>query len=170
MFNIESPSSKDALCKVGLKLVQWLTRFLNFAFSLVSLLGKGCDLLLEQTRIPINQGCFVSSLVDISQVVLEKFFFLILSFFFRYFVIISSWRKMWPFFWTNLNPYHLRMICLFEIGDVVLDDNDDDGQEKNIRAISSGELKSECFRYPELKVKAFPSFSPELLSQFQPNF
>lgn len=48
------------------------------------------------------------------------------------------------------------MICFFEIGDVVLDDNDDDGQEKNIRAIGSGELKSECFRYPELKVKAFP--------------
>ena len=49
------------------------------------------------------------------------------------------------------------MICLFEIGDVVLDDNDDDGQEKNIRAISSGELKIECFRYPELKVKALIS-------------
>ena len=82
MFKIESPSSKDALCKVGLKLVQWLTRFLNFAFSLVSLLGKGCDLLLEQTRIPINQECFVSSLVDISPVVLEKnFFFNFVNFF-----------------------------------------------------------------------------------------
>ena len=142
----------------------------HFFVSISSWKRVRCDLLLEQTRIPINQGCFVSSLVDISPVVLEKKIFLILSIFFRYFVIISSWREMWPFFWTNLNPYHLRMICLFEIGDVVLDDNDDDGQEKNIRAISSGELKSECFRYPELKVKAFPSFSPELLSQFQPNF
>ena len=75
----ESPSSKDALCKVWLKLAQWFwrRRFLNvcqciLAFSQLSLLGKGRGHSFEQTWIPFTQGCFVTSLVEIGSVVLEK--------------------------------------------------------------------------------------------------
>ena len=28
-----------------------------------------------------------------------------------YFAIISTWRKKWPFIWTNLNPLHPRLLC-----------------------------------------------------------
>ena len=37
--------------------------------------------------------------------------FLILSMYFCYFVIISPWKRAWPFIWTNLNPLHPRMLC-----------------------------------------------------------
>ena len=37
--------------------------------------------------------------------------FLILSMYFRYFVIISPWKRTWPFICTNLNSLHLWMIC-----------------------------------------------------------
>ena len=33
-----------------------------------------------------------------------------LSMYFRYFVIISPWRKEGPFIWTNLTSHHPRMI------------------------------------------------------------
>ena len=35
--------------------------------------------------------------------------FLILSMYFRYFVIISAWKRVEPLIWTNLNPLHPRM-------------------------------------------------------------
>ena len=37
--------------------------------------------------------------------------FLILSTYFRYFVIISPWKRTGPFIWTNLNPLHPSMLC-----------------------------------------------------------
>ena len=37
--------------------------------------------------------------------------FLFSSMYFRYFVIISLWKKAGPFFWTNMNPLHPRMLC-----------------------------------------------------------
>ena len=37
--------------------------------------------------------------------------FLISSMYFRYFWIISSWKRAGPFIWTNLNPLHPRMLC-----------------------------------------------------------
>ena len=36
---------------------------------------------------------------------------LILSMYFRYFVIISPFKRAGPFVWTNLNPFHPRMLC-----------------------------------------------------------
>ena len=30
---------------------------------------------------------------------------------FLYFLIISSWKRAEPFIWTNLNPFHPRMLC-----------------------------------------------------------
>ena len=32
--------------------------------------------------------------------------------YFRYFVIISPWKRAWPFIWTKLNPLHSRMHCV----------------------------------------------------------
>ena len=45
--------------------------------------------------------------------------------YFRYFLIVSPWKRVWSFIWTNLNPYHPRMLCdklkLVKIGPVVLE-------------------------------------------------
>ena len=37
--------------------------------------------------------------------------FKILSMYFCYFVIISPWKRAWPFIWTNLNPLNPGMLC-----------------------------------------------------------
>ena len=37
--------------------------------------------------------------------------FLISSMYFCYLVIISPWKRVVPFVWTNLNPLHTRMLC-----------------------------------------------------------
>ena len=37
--------------------------------------------------------------------------FLVSSLYFKYFVIISPWKRAWPFIWINLNHFHLRMLC-----------------------------------------------------------
>ena len=34
-----------------------------------------------------------------------------MSIYFRYFLIISPWKRAGPFIWTNLNPLHPRMLC-----------------------------------------------------------
>ena len=46
------------------------------AISCLSLLEKGHDPSFEQNGIPITQGCFVPSLVEIVQLVLDKMFFI----------------------------------------------------------------------------------------------
>ena len=72
---------------------------------------------------PLHPRLFVPSLFEFSLVVLAKNFFLILSIYFRYFFIISPWKRVGPFIWTNLNPLHPRCIApsLVEIGSVVLE-------------------------------------------------
>ena len=37
--------------------------------------------------------------------------FLILSMYFHCSLIISTWKRMGPFIWTNLNPLHPRILC-----------------------------------------------------------
>ena len=37
--------------------------------------------------------------------------FYMFSMYFYYFTIISPFRKVWPFIWTNLNRFHPRMFC-----------------------------------------------------------
>ena len=37
--------------------------------------------------------------------------FYILSMYFRFFIIISPWKKTGPLIWTNLNPPHPKMLC-----------------------------------------------------------
>ena len=31
--------------------------------------------------------------------------------YFRYFITISPWRRVWPFIWTNMNPLHPGILC-----------------------------------------------------------
>ena len=75
----------------------------------------------EQTWIPFTQRCFVSSLVEIGPVVLEKIFKFFM--YFCYFVFISPWKRAWLFILTNLNP--LTQGCFVpssvEIGLVVIE-------------------------------------------------
>ena len=67
------PSPKDTLCQVWLKLAMWfLRRFLKLVnvFSLIRYylpLVKGMAIC-----VPIYQGCYVSSLVEIGQVIIKK--------------------------------------------------------------------------------------------------
>ena len=76
---LESPSPKDALSQVWLKLAQWFLRrrFLKFVnvFSLFPYylpLENNWGPSFEQTWIPFTQGYFVPSLVEFGPVVLEK--------------------------------------------------------------------------------------------------
>ena len=101
---LESPSPKEALCLVWLKLAQWFwrRRFLNFvnAFSLFLTyvpLEKCGALHLNKLESPFPRRCIVPSLVEIGSVVLEKKIFLISSMYFRYFAIISPWKRAEPF-------------------------------------------------------------------------
>ena len=48
-------------------------------------------------------------LVEIDHV-LEKIFFFKMSIYFRCFVIIYPWKKVWSFIWTDLNPLHPRKL------------------------------------------------------------
>ena len=41
----------------------------------------------------------------------EKDFSISLIMYCCYFVIISPWKKIRPFFWTNSSSYHQRMLC-----------------------------------------------------------
>ena len=75
----ESPSSKDALCQIQLKLAQWFWRKYFFNFVNVFLLfrhylplEKGGALYLNKLEFPFIQGCIVPDLVEIGSVVLEK--------------------------------------------------------------------------------------------------
>ena len=104
---LSSPSPKDALCLVWLKLAQWFwRRFFNFVnvFSLFHnyfLLEKSGALHLNKLAPPSPKD----ALCQVED-------FLILSMYFRYFlVIISPWKRAGPFFWTNLNPLFPRMLC-----------------------------------------------------------
>ena len=69
--------------------------------------GKGCD----RSRIPITQKYFVPSLVEIGLMVLEKILFLILSVYFRYFLINSHWKRALPFIWTKLILLYRTALC-----------------------------------------------------------
>ena len=74
----ESPSPKDALCHVWLKLAQWFLRrrYLNFVnvFSLFrnNFPLKRAGSSFEQILIPFTQECVVPSLIEISPMVLQK--------------------------------------------------------------------------------------------------
>ena len=60
---------------------------------------------------PYYWRMLVRRLIEIGSVVLEKRNFSILSMYFRYFLIISPWKRAEPFIWINLNSLHPRMLC-----------------------------------------------------------
>ena len=73
-----------------------------FAISLLLSIGKGCGPTFQQIWILATQRCFVPSLVEIGTVVLEKKIFTVRQCSFRYFIIISLWKREWSPIWANL--------------------------------------------------------------------
>ena len=83
--------------------------------------------------------------------------FKMLSVYFHYFVIISTWKRTGPFIWQNLNQHHPRTLCAnfncnwhcgsweeHENGEILqIDGRTDGGQaiRKAYWSFSSGELK-----------------------------
>ena len=127
----ESPSSKDALCKVWLKLAQWVwrRRFLYFVnvFSpfcnYISPLEKEQGPSFEQTWIPFTQGCFVPSLVEIGSVVLERKFFKICQCIFAISQLSPLGKGQGPSFEQTWIPFTQGYFVpsLVKIGPVVLE-------------------------------------------------
>ena len=74
----KSPSPKDALCQVWLKLVKWfLRRRFSYIVNVFSLFRNYLPLekdgpFFKHTWIPFTQGCNVPSLIEIIPVVLGK--------------------------------------------------------------------------------------------------
>ena len=104
---VKSPSPNNALWKVWLKVAHdqlfWRIRY-SYVFLLFRnyiSLEKGVTLYLNNLRSPFTEGCFVPSLVEIGQVVLENGF--LKSMYFWYFLIISPWKRAWPFIWAKSN-------------------------------------------------------------------
>ena len=91
-----SPSSKDALCQVWLKLVQWFLRrrFLNFVNVILLFhnylpLEKGRALHLNKLESPSPSDALSQVWLKLVQLFLRRRFFKILSMYFCYFVIFS---------------------------------------------------------------------------------
>ena len=82
----------------------------------------------------------MSSLVEIGPVVLEKKIFKMLLMYFCYFVMISPWKRVWPFIWTNLNSLYPRMKSKMLKIYKRMDRQTDDVRQLTW-AFSSGELK-----------------------------
>jgi hypothetical protein len=112
---LESPSLKDDLFRVWLKLAQWFCRSFKrphpiFTCSWLSPLWRGPGPLFEQIWFSFTKRWFVWSLIEFGQLVLEMIYKKN-SVYFYSFAIISPWRSAVPFAWTNLNPLHPSMIC-----------------------------------------------------------
>ena len=121
MNKIESHSPKDALCQVWLKLAQWSWRrsFFNFlnVFSLFRNylhLEDGRVLHLNKLESSLTKDALCRVWLKLAQWSRRRSF-LILSMYFRYFVIISPWKIAGPYIWTKLKFIHPRMPC-FKIG------------------------------------------------------
>ena len=114
---LESPSPKDALCKVWLKMAQWFwrRRFLNFVnvfllFHNYLPLEKDGVLHLNNLESPSpKDALFKFGWNWLSGSGEEDF--RISSMYFRYFIFISPWRRVGPFIWTNMNPLYPRILC-----------------------------------------------------------
>ena len=97
----KNPLYPVTLCQVMLKFAQWFWRRKCFQCTtvLLSTLVKGRNRSFEQTWIPFIQGCFVQSFSWYWLTCSAEELFNISSMYFR-FVIISLWKRAWPFFWT----------------------------------------------------------------------
>ena len=65
---------------------------------------------MQQTWIPFTTDAFCQVLLTLVQRFLRRGFFNFVNVF-HYFVIISPWKRLGPFIWTNLNPLHPCMLC-----------------------------------------------------------
>ena len=122
LTKFQSPSPKDALCQVWLKLAvlekKNFTKFCQhiLLFRSYLLLGKGCGPPFEQIWIHITKGCFVLSLDEIGPLALEKNISKFRQCILSYFTIISPLKRAVPFIWINLYPHYPRMyFCYFVI-------------------------------------------------------
>ena len=101
MNKLEFPLPKDDLCQVWLKLALWFLRrrFSNIAYVFLLLRNylQSMALHLDKFESTFTHGCFVPSFVGTDQVVLEKKIFKISSMYICYFIIISPWKRAWPF-------------------------------------------------------------------------
>ena len=110
-----SPSPKDALCQVWLKLAQrfWRRRFINFfnvfsLFNIISPWKKAWPFIWTNLN-PLHQRMFCTKIGWNWPTGSGEEDFIISSMHFRYFLIISPWKRAGPFICTNLNPLHPRM-------------------------------------------------------------
>ena len=101
-FGLNWPSSSEE--------EDFLISSIYFRYFKIIPLEKGWGPSFEQSWLPFTQGCIVPSLVEFGPVGLEKDF-LISSLYFCHWVIISPWKRVGSFIWTNLNPLHPRMHC-----------------------------------------------------------
>ena len=106
---LESPSSKDDLSQVWLKLVQWIWRgrFLNFLhivllFRYYLPLEKGVGLHLKKLESSSPKDALCQVWLKLAEWFLKRKFFKFVNVF-SLFHIISPWTRVWPFIWRNLN-------------------------------------------------------------------
>ena len=104
--NLESPSPKDAVCQVWLKLAQWFWRKIYLNFVNIFSLFRNYLPLEQRVALHLNKQ---------ARMLCAKF-----GWFWR---IISPWTRTWPFIWTNLIPFIKECFVpsLVEIGLVVLE-------------------------------------------------
>ena len=84
----------------------YFLQFLNY-----HLLDKGVALYLNKLESASPRDALLQVWLKLAQWCRRNFLFFILSMYFCYLVIISPWKRAWPFIWTNLNPLHPRMHC-----------------------------------------------------------
>ena len=108
---LETPSPKNALCKVWFKLAQWFwrRRFLFNSsvyfryFTIISPMKRAEPFIWTNLN-SLHPRMPCAKLVEISPAVLEKIFR------FCQCIIIYPRKKVESFIWTNLSPYHSRML------------------------------------------------------------
>ena len=113
MNKLESPSPKDVLCQVRLKLAQWFwRRFFKFVnvflqYSNYLLLEKSGPFIWTNLN-PLHLSMLCAKF-DLNWPSGFGEDFLNLSMYFCNIVIISPWKRAGPFKWTNLNSLHPMM-------------------------------------------------------------
>ena len=117
MNKLDSPSPKDALCQVWLKLAQWFwrRRIFNFVnifsqFHNYIPLEKGGTLLLNKLESPSPKDALCQVWLKLAQWFCRRRFFNFVNVFslFRTYLPLEMGG---PFIWTNLNSLLPRMLC-----------------------------------------------------------